>query len=68
MLMGFYGLCMLEVAYFDKGDTLARDLIVHMFGTDYLEELKERWIEWPNYASKSRLTAQEAHEKYQPIP
>ena len=68
MLMGLDGLSMLEVAYFDNNDRLAHDLLVHMFGMEHLEELKERWNEWPKYASRKRLEAQEAHEKYKPIP
>ena len=67
MLMGFYGLCMLEVAYFDKGDRLAHDMLVHMFGNEGVAEYQRRWDNLPNYASKARLTAQEAHQKYQPM-
>jgi hypothetical protein len=68
MLLGGYGIDMIETAYFDNNDKLARDLIVHMYGADYLEELRERWNSWPKYAARKRLMAQEGHEKYQPIP
>jgi hypothetical protein len=68
MLMGSHGLAMLETAYFDNNDALAHDLIVHMFGADHIEELRERWDEWPKYGARKRLEAQEAHKKYQPIP
>jgi hypothetical protein len=68
MLMGSHGLALLETAYFDNNDSLAHDLLVHMYGVDHLEERRERWNEWPKYASRKRLEAQEAHKKYQPIP
>jgi hypothetical protein len=68
MLMGCEGLAMLETAYFDNKDKLAYALLVHMFEAEHLEELKERWETWPKYAARKRLEAQEAHQKYQPMP
>ena len=68
MLMGSHGLAMLETAYFDKNDSLAHDLLIHMYGRDYIDELRERWNERPKYASRKRLEAQEAHRINQPIP
>jgi hypothetical protein len=68
MIMGLHGSAMLKTAYFDKGDKLAHDVLVHMFGHDGVDEYKWRWDNLPNYASETRLMAQQAHQKYQPIP
>lgn len=68
MLLSPAAIDVLEMEYFDHNNKLAAFMLIEMYGREYLEELQERWSEWPNYVHRKRLNAQEAHQKYQPIP